>query len=66
MDLEGIFDVILRKHQKNNHLNSTDGSEILYKNFLKDDFVISSVSLVIICVGISIGIVGNILVRFIY
>ncbi|CAC5419943.1 unnamed protein product [Mytilus coruscus] len=62
MDLESIFDVILRKHQKNNHLNSTDGSEILYKNFLQEDFVISSVSLVIICVGISIGIVGNILI----
>ncbi|CAG2234659.1 unnamed protein product [Mytilus edulis] len=61
MDLESIFDVILRKHQKNNHLNSTDGSEILYKNFLQEDFVISSVSLVIICIGISIGIVGNIL-----
>ena len=64
MELESIFDVVLRRHQNKYNLNESDGHEILHADFLEEDFVVSLAFMIIILIGIGFGIVGNILVRY--
>lgn len=62
MELESIFEVILRKHQEQNGLNETEGREILYTNFMEEYPTVTTIFLCLILVGIAFGICGNILV----